>query len=153
MLLKSKNGNSFELSIVGYQFPESWPKGDSDANWLNVRIRATDAMGSWTKVDPCLETGSIPLLCRWLLSIGTGVFDPPWNPLEFQEPNISFKLQHAEDGSEVLHVRFSHECRPPWSPQENTIREEYAIEFPVSDLDLEAAVDCLRAEQRRFPPR
>ncbi len=155
MLLKSANGNSFELSVEGYQFPEltSQSEGDSDANWLNVRIRATDATGSWTKVDPCLETGDLPLLSRWLLSIETGVLDPPWNPLEFQESNISFDLESPGDGSAVLQVRFSHECRPPWSPQGNTIRDEYIIEFPVADLDIEAAVDRLREEQRRFPAR
>jgi len=155
MLLQSKNGNLFELSIVGYQFVcRIWgPTGDFDANWLNVRIRATDAMGSWTKVDPCLETGNLPLLSGWLLSIGTGVLDPPWNPLEFVEPNISFELGSLTDGGPVLRVRFELECRPPWSQADTVSENPYIIEFPLSDLDLKAAVDCLVEEQRRFPPR
>ena len=55
MKLQSKNGNSFSLEIVGYQFPEI-TDCDYDSNWLVIQIAVTNPDGTWTARDPsCLR--------------------------------------------------------------------------------------------------
>lgn len=55
MKLSGNNDTYFEMSVVGYQFPEL-ANEDYDSNWLNMSISVSHPNGSWMAIDPSLLT-------------------------------------------------------------------------------------------------
>ena len=68
MLLAGRNGDQFELNLLGYQFPKI-EDDEWDSNWLKIRISATNERGSWTATDSSLVTREVMLLADWLQAI------------------------------------------------------------------------------------
>jgi hypothetical protein len=156
MVLEASNGNRVELEILGYAYAaplaEAWEKGDSDANWLRVRIECRDERGIWSCVQTCLRTNEVALLIGRLRVIDART-EPGWNPLEFLEPNLSFEHRRERLGGNLLVVRFDLECRPPWSPVAESTGSLYSISFPLAEISLLDAAAALLEAYRRFPPR
>lgn len=71
MLLVGKNGNRFELTITGYQFPET-VDDEWDSNWLNIRIDVKSDWGTWHATDPSLLTDDVEGLAGWLEAVAEG---------------------------------------------------------------------------------
>lgn len=88
MKLSGKNGDMFELTLIGYQFPHS-STNDWDANWFMVRTRAAIAGREWSSDDPAMLTWEVEQLANWLESLSSnhGVDAQ----LDFIEPNLSFQ--------------------------------------------------------------
>jgi hypothetical protein len=64
MILQDASGNSFELSIVRYEFATA---ADSyDRNWLMAQVTAGDGKRKWGGQDPCLLTWEAEELAAWL---------------------------------------------------------------------------------------
>lgn len=154
MKLAGPDGQSFELDIAGYQYPEDVesPLPEYDLNWLMVRIRARTAEGlEWQAADPCLLTWELEELARWL---EVHSYDDKAFPfIDFTEPCLSFDVQHQGRSrrTAVLQVQLSCELGPP--VPEGSRTADMVLRFGVSEEGLAvAALEC-RALCASFPRR
>lgn len=144
-MLRFASGRSLlELSIVGYQFPQTM--SGSGANWLRVEISARNEIENWKATDPCLETLDLPRLAEWLMELPQGV--PSENPLEFTEPCLVFEAPPGK-----LRVYFDLELRPDWNHRRTGGELEVWVEFPLDDIDPHTAARAIMAAASRFPYR
>src|SRR5436190_20460131 len=121
MRLGAENGNSFEFSIVGYQFPdadEMW-----DANWLLIRVDVRTEDAAWCKTDPCLLTADVAALADWL--------EDPEGELAFMEPNLAFECLERDGSDARLRVWFELESRPDWAPSRTAGERDVKVELRV----------------------
>ncbi len=136
-----------ELSIDGYQFPESdeyW-----DANWLVVRGRVTHPRGAWTFRDPCLTTFELEQLAAWFDGVATGRVDPASG--YFTEPNLHF--EYVATPVPAISVTFSYESSPPWVSQLEERMDGAIVTFPVALNDPRKSSRSIRTLLARFPVR
>jgi len=150
MELAGSNGDRFELTILGYQFPYS-SEDKYDANWLVVRTAATIAGGTWSSVDPSLLTWEVEELISWLESSGHGM--EVSKLLDFMEPNVSFEMLNCSAQTVTLKVVMQLESRPPW---QSWTRPGECPEGPVlncSREELFAWAADLRNQLSKFPNR
>lgn len=160
-ILLSDNVQSFSMSVLGYEFPESSCDGVSK-NWLAVRIEVQDAQGFWECTDPSVEAGDLPRLASWLESAASGC--PPKEWCYFTEPNLSFAFDGLCGGMVRLRICFEAESRPPWSPQplfddgdDSADQEapdwpEYCIAVKLLPEDVRRAAADVRADAIRVVP-
>lgn len=111
MLLRGSDGQSFQLRVLGYQFPNEttdyW-----DANWLYVAVSVEHPRGGWSAIDPSLLTFEVARLADWFDSLAQG--GPVDAEEEFTEPNLAFRLSQGGSG-QALCVYFELESRPAWA--------------------------------------
>src|ERR1044071_2081557 len=143
MKLERADGSYFEMSVVGYEFPEL-DHEDYDSNWLMTRIDVKHPLGSWSAIDPSLLTYEMASLADWLEEISSGSRSNP--DQGFIEPCLEFHIKSDTCGEEILVVKFSHEYSPPWSRGKLDEDEEHYLEFPLTELRLEEAVESLRGQ-------
>jgi len=89
MKLCAADGTAFELTILGYQFPELASE-QYDSNWLVIRIHVDHPSGSWEARDPCLLSYEVAELADWLEAVAQG--EPARREMSFMEPNLEFRL-------------------------------------------------------------
>ena len=151
-MLTSGSGDSFELVVVGYQFPEI-DRGEWDANWLMVEGRASEQGREWTFRQPCLRTLDLASLADWLEALGGGLA-PRSDWWVADEPLLRFDWLRSPDGSLDLTISFAFEGRPSWRSQPAvSIWSGCMLRFAPSSRDLMNMAASLRAEMVRFPPR
>jgi hypothetical protein len=161
MELKSREGNLFAITIVGYQFPGrtgSDPQ-DWDANWLVIAGSVRSPKASWKFHDPSLTTWEALRLATWLRSVANGSQRPhPVGPdpddgdmLVFTEPNLAFNYQARTDEAVVIRVYTSLEAAPPQFPDDD-IYDHY-VELTLSPADVQAAVTQWESELKAYPVR
>lgn len=147
--LEGSNGQSLQLTIVGYQFPAMRTK-DYDSNWLNVQVSVVHPRGRWTARDACLLTYEAARLADWLQAVGRG--KSVASEESFIEPNLAFRLVESAQGP-FLRVYFELELRPEWAFSRAAFEEDLWVEFPVGELDLVGAAEGLRQQLRVYPQR
>ena len=113
MVLEGKNGNKFELTIVGYEFPRN-VEGEYDSNWLVVQIYAAANGRGWTKQAPALLTWEVESLTKWLDGLESDLSN---KELEFMEPNIRFQFISRSNDAFTFKVLLELELRAPWLPK------------------------------------
>lgn len=145
MKLNSSNGNSFQLKIVGYEFPDIKDDYD-DSNWLMIQIDVTSSKNTWNATFPSLSTFEVEQLVNWLNSTDS-IKDNPQG-LGFIEPCLDFQFSTDPDGQQLLNVFCMNEMSPN-RQQGNTSK----IEFPVSEVNLSQAAKDLRLQLQKFPQR
>jgi hypothetical protein len=148
--LVSRDGPSFELAILGYEFPEL-EEADYDSNWLVVRIDVTTPEGSWTATEPSLLTYDVKRLADWLDDVKNN--QQMVDEIGFIEPLLWFKVLGGPFKGKNLRVYFGIEYRPPWARSRPAYEGEIWPEFPLSEIDLNAAAQSLREQLSRFPQR
>lgn len=149
MKLAGTDGQSFELEVAGYQFPEeSLHKYDS--NWLLIRVNVEHPRGRWSAQDPSLLTSEVAELADWLEALASGASEE--NDMTFTEPNLSFRLVESAAGP-ALRVYFELEIRPSWAASRGAGMKDLWVELPLSELDLRDAAASLRSGLERFPHR
>jgi hypothetical protein len=131
MRLASKDGQMFEMRIVGYQFPHL-ETVEYDSNWLIIAGDVIHPNGSWRFSDPCLLTYEGKRLASWMESIAEG--EPVESICGFIEPNLQFRAVLGVD-LRVLRVYFELEARPKWAPK-RAPKDDLWVEFPVAEVDL-----------------
>jgi hypothetical protein len=147
--LTATNRSSFELKIVGYEFPEL-ADVEYDSNWLEIAINVCAAQGAWTATHPSLLTYEVEHLADWFEGLAEG--RPVDDKVHFIEPNLSFEVQGTES-EKRLRVYFELESRPSWAPWEGVPQKNLWVQFPLSEIDLLGAAQSLRTELSRFPQR
>jgi hypothetical protein len=148
MILTSGGDTSFELHIVGYEFPTE-EHDDYDSNWLRVRIDVRLPRGGWTSTDSCLLTWEVSRLGTWLDAIAHGDVAEPEQ--DFIEPNLRFEL--LKTSSKHLRIYFELECRPSWAPSDGVAMNDLWAEFEVTSDELKQAATSLRNQLKQFPVR
>jgi hypothetical protein len=149
VLLEGSEGQSLELCIIGYQFPENHTD-DYDSNWLTVQGRVVHQLGRWRFQDPCLLTYEAQRLADWLDSAASGT--PSESQMDFIEPNLVFRWVESPAGSYVR-VYFEVEARPPWLPPSAAIAQDCWMDFPASPSGLRHAAMALRDNLTGYPQR
>ena len=148
MRLIGQEGEEFQLEVVGYEFPgiidDEW-----DSEWLIVAGKVSCARGRWKFRDPCLLTMELEALASWLRDLRSGVAGPE---LDFIEPNLRFTRVQGSEG-EAISVAFSQEASPPWASEDERYGDGYALTFPFSLNDLDAASAALLGMAIRWPMR
>jgi hypothetical protein len=149
MLLPGAGGDSLELSISGYQFPEV--KDGDDADWLLVEVRASRGGRAWRSRDPSLQTFEVEALARWLEGVAHGSSFP--DACDFVEPNLSFELVRVDRARAELRAYFELESRPPWAPADGAGLRDLWVTLTPSRDEAAAAAAALRAALAAFPTR
>jgi hypothetical protein len=154
MYLASSSGSSLRLTIVGYEFPQKQPedKHDYDANWLVVKLDFVRDDNAWTAIDPCLTTWDVDELAVWFdrLRLRQPLVRPA---LSFAEPLLTLESVDAGSPSELLRVFIEGELRPSWQTEQGMYQEDLWIDFPLAEIDLQAATQSLRDQLAQFPVR
>lgn len=149
MLLFSCKETSLYLTLEGYQFP-SCRNEPYDADWLNVKIRASHPKGNWSATQPCLLTWEVIELVEWFKSLAND--GPLHSRKSFIEPELSFEWLMQPNG--LLRVYLDYELRPPWSPYHGPHEEpEFFLQCAISKKGLDLLSSSLAAEAARFPVR
>jgi hypothetical protein len=144
------NGNEFELTVAGYQFPniedDRW-----DSNWLHVAIDVRTDNGSWTSTDPSLLTSDVERLASWLDSVAADRTDV--SEISFLEPNLSFGLHSQAGDTLTIRVWFELESRPAWAEKRFVGDRDFFIDIESTSGDIARASKDLRQQRQEFPPR
>lgn len=149
MRLKTKDGESLDLRVTGYQFPQLETEL-YDSNWLIVEGSLTHQQDVWTFRDPCLLTYEAVELANWIEQIAKGHSSE--QSLRFLEPVLWF--EYTEDsGNRTLKVHLEAESCPTWARSNVGGIGEFCIEVPSSEESLVEAVGQWRDEIARFPQR
>lgn len=138
---------SFDLTILGYQFPELAAES-YDSNWLRVRAAVRHPRGSWTAHDPCLLTYEAARLAEWLEAVAVGAAADA--EVSFLEPSLAFALREGSQGRLVVRAYFQFEFRPPWAVD---LHEAAVLDVPADADTLHSAASALRVQLRAFPQR
>jgi hypothetical protein len=155
-VLRSPDGDYFEMEILGYEFPTIKNKTE-DSNWLRVGI-SVDTMGRmWKAANPCLLTTELNCLVRWLRTVADK--EPYPQELDFLEPCLSFcfkgpfEEQRSPDERVMLRIGFSHELRPPTPPTDDSFVDPVHLDIEVTRNDLLDFAEVLEQYGRQYPPR
>jgi hypothetical protein len=149
MQFRGTNGQSVELHIAGYQFPDL-PTVDYDSNWLRIEGQVSHPQGQWSFQDPCLLTHEVSHLADWLDALADDRTNN--DEIGFIEPNLSFRIVRSP-GSAVLRIYFELEARPNWVTTPSAGLGDLWVEFPVRELDPRQAARSLRQELAIYPQR
>jgi hypothetical protein len=149
MQVSASTGDSFELTLLSYQFPTSTDT-EYDGNWLVIKTVAAIKGQRWTHTDPSLLTWEIKEIAEWLRDLAQGIATK--TRLDFIESNIAFEML---DKSDITRIKISLdlESRPPWIER---IYSEEAAEGPIVECSKEQLLtwsDDLFEQLRKFPQR
>jgi hypothetical protein len=144
MQLTNNQGDSFEIQILGYQFP-NMPEDEWDSNWLQIQLTVVLGQRAWTVTDPLLTTFEVERLADWLEEAKAGTM------LEFAEPYLTFAFMEGAGGTS-LRVVLNAWLVDSWKA-EHGVGEVVRLDFPLNELDLRQARQSLREQLERFPRR
>jgi hypothetical protein len=150
MKITGTNGDSIDLQIAGYQFPEQ-TEDFYDANWLMIRVESSIAGKRWAVCDPSLCTFEVKGLIDWLRS---GTIGSEESNLEFVEPNYRFQM--LPPSSPVLmgvRVLLELEARPAWAAQNTAYHDDCWIDLECTPDVWRSLADDLEMQLARFPIR
>jgi hypothetical protein len=106
MLLKSDDGNEFELALVEDRFPEVQDGGD-DSAYTTITFRINTPDESWEETAPCIDLFELTNLREWLDAVARRGADVA--EIEMVEPELRFSVS-ADSGDEVtVRIGFSAE--------------------------------------------
>ena len=153
MVLRSKSGNLFTLTVERYEFPneELGPTEDNPADkdfdtgrFLIVSHQIGSADGQWRGEFPTMDTNEFTRFIDWLDSVQSSEIKT--QGVYFTERCLEFTL---DESFTSLLVHLSSEFLPPWGSDGGT----FVLNFPLAEVDLGAAVASLRQQSARFPGR
>lgn len=149
MKLASKDGQSFEMRILQYEFPDLETE-EYDSNWLIIAGDVIHPKGSWDFRDPCLLTYEAERLASWMDLVAGG--EPPSTFCGFIERTLEFQVVLGVQRP-VLRVYFELEARPAWAYSNDAQKKDLWVEVPLEELDLRSTARQWREELREFPQR
>lgn len=160
-MLRSPNGDYFEMEILGYQSPEAMKvpllEGEDDyQNWLMVSISAKKGDLSWTAMDPALLSWELGNLIEYAKKVIAGDANAECEP--FVELNLGFSCGQATPGAisdeDVFEIRVAlgMELGPFPRGSYKTPGNLEVIRFRVMREELLAFVEELERYLKQFPP-
>lgn len=132
MILRAR-GKSFEMEVLGYEFPSAIDY--DDANWLNIKIRASDKDQSWEASDSCLLTYELIELKQWLERISKGEKVDPH--IYFLEGELAFEF-NSNDNELIVELNFNFHPKGGSYKYGDEGDKKYLISFPMEKGNLNA---------------
>ena len=148
MIFKGTNGQTVELRITNYQFPNN-NEGDWDGNWLHIYLKVDSKCGKWQTIDPSLTTWEVQELINWFNNLSDNR-DVQYRVMLFTEPNLSFELHNLpSDKEKKISIKFNLESRPKSASED----KEYFVDILAANDELKRIADELKDELERYPER
>lgn len=144
MKLTGADNKSFELWVLGYQFPDIH-HDEYDSNWLRVGIKVEGYKKPWITSDPSLLTWELNALKNWLESLGKNGTD---KSVDFIEPNLGFELVHKSDTA-LIRINLQLESKPSWFNEHDV----FSMEILADPKQISESIDRLSLDLKKFPPR
>ena len=145
MKLRSASGNSIELVVLRYEFPDL-TEDRWESNWLVINGTVAAGEHRWRFTHPSVTTFELADLADWLDGIARGEGVPP--EFAFTEPNLKFVC--ASTPERALRVTFAQESAPPTG--DGTV-SSITLDFPFSDIDPADVASQVRDVLIDFPIR
>lgn len=152
-------GYEFDLSIIGYEFPENVTDSDSDSdsNWLVVGVECRYQGEKFKTTDPSIETIELEDIKKWFQAISRNTI-PNFTQLSFTEPNLEFHLYGNYNGTIRFGVKLDAECKPPFHIPELTagtgkLDDNFVMVFENSLQEMEEFSRGFRSLVALFPSR
>jgi hypothetical protein len=136
----------FKLVIVGYQFENA--QEFYDANWLNVKIEASDENYSWSAVDSCLLTVELKELHAWLKSVDDSCKDA--TSIDFMEGELRFTYEPSRHIFNVV-LNFNFHPKGDAYIYGEDGDSEYVMEFYLAKDDLIILAGQIEPFLKKFP--
>lgn len=152
MQLGSGDGNSVELEVLGYEFPQAHGRMDRwDKNWLDIQgIVRVSGGRSWGFTHPCLTTFEAEQLGSWLRDIRIG---ETTSMLHFIEPLLEFQAESTPYGRVKIEIGLSHEASRPLELFQPPDARDFMVAVNLSLQDLDQAITDWEKACTRFPER
>lgn len=148
MLFQSRESVEFELSILGYEYPDKSRNDDSsyDADWLNIRARLLTPFGGWTAVRPTVLTWEIERLATWFRDLAEA--RSVQHKFEFLQPYLRFEALIQDQDYITLQMQYEGTSQIPG-------RTTVSLwgDIQISPAELRIAALALEQELRSFPSR
>lgn len=132
MILRAK-GKRFEMEVLGYELPSAI--GYDDANWLNIKIRASDQYQSWEASDNCLLTYELIELKQWLERISEG--KKVDSHISFLEGELAFEVNN-DNNELIVELNFNFHPKGGSYKYGDDGDKKYLISFPMEKGNLNA---------------
>jgi hypothetical protein len=144
----SDSGNSFELLILRYEYPDI-TEDRWDSNWLVVSGKVTTPDSDWRFIEPCVTTFELADLADWLDALGSDGEEPA--AFAFTEPNLA--VSYSAVPAPVLRICFAHESAPPWLEGAEARAAGLTLDFSLPGTLARDAADQLRQALVEYPIR
>ena len=152
MRLRSENGPTLELTILGYEVPKPRPKEHNPHNdWLRAHVAVKTPRGSWDATGTPLLTTEVADLAFWLEAIATG--GETGETKEFFEPLLYFEYRGTRGGNVLIRIGFGLAFIPPWAGRYEVDASDHCFDFEVTTTELVRASHSLRVQGEMFPFR
>lgn len=147
MNLISTTGETIEINITGYQFPdENLPNAtDYDLNWLFIQIKVDTKQFSWNGTAPCALVWDMARLGKWLDDIATSQLDilDSFVPLDAE-----FHLMIIDQSEESVKMEITLDWDYAQPGEKST-----TLNFEVQREQFNRASEALRSQLVHFPIR
>ncbi|MBL1275325.1 MAG: hypothetical protein COB30_004505 [Ectothiorhodospiraceae bacterium] len=137
----------FDLDVVGYEFPNAIDH--DDANWLAVKISASDDDFTWEAEDSCLLTSELNEFKYWLQAISNR--QPVNKIISFLEGELSFRYGFEDDVLEVGLDFIFHPKGERYIYGENGDKK-YLMSFPLN-RNIRGVIKSIDAILDKYPER
>lgn len=144
MRITNSQGDTFILSILGYQFSQA--TGDYwDDSWLMVRLTISVTGRTWVVTDPCLTTLELQYMIDWFQQL----MDLEFKDLECDFTEPAFKLVVFQDAIQrYLQIQVS-PIANLFMDEDNTL----IMDIPLGDIPFRDVIDGLKNDQLKYPIR
>jgi hypothetical protein len=152
MKFEASDGTYFSMKVARYEFPdeELGPTEDNPASdfqtgrFLIVDCSFHRGGREWSPSAAIMTTDELERLMEWLQSLKDG--KPAPTGFYFTERDLEFSI---DESRAKLHIHISGSFLPVWHKGGDTL----TIEFPMSEVDLDAEIKAINQELRAFPGR
>ncbi len=131
----------FDLKTLGYAHT---------TGWLRIHVSVRHPKATWRTAGAILLPDDLRALGEWLCKVSAG--DMTQRQISFTEPNLSFEILPTAGKPESLRLNLSYETAPPFMQGEERY-EGFAIDFPLAEIDLQAAREAVLLQVKVFPER
>ncbi|AWF80220.1 hypothetical protein BTJ40_05015 [Microbulbifer sp. A4B17] len=143
-----ENKVELELSVEGYQFPES-PKDD----WCFIKLIVKQGKDTFEAVDPALETTELMRILEWFRHLSERRL-PRYTRLSFTEPCLEFKFLACTDSSVRISIHLSHELKPNFElKQFGRPPSDWRVVFELKEKEFNKVISGVESALLRCPVR
>jgi hypothetical protein len=147
-LTNVENKVELELTIEGYQFPDS-PEDD----WCLVKVSVKQNVENFNVVDPALESKEMIAILDWFKCLAARKL-PRYAQLSFTEPCLAFQFLSCRDDSVRIAICLSHEMKPDFDlKQFGVSSSEWCVIFDLRNHDFNEIISSIEASVARYPVR
>jgi hypothetical protein len=157
MRLGTAPGDTLELSVVGYQFPEAKDPRQR-FSWHVVQGRACTSGRAWAFRWPALTCDESARLPGWLSQVADALdaddspTQPPLSTREaFIEPDLTFEVTALDDGHATLRVELDVELHAQPTPRALHPDGPTVLQLQVSAEQLRNAAAEWALDVERYP--